>query len=56
MGAGKGFLDFKAEPAVADRDAFTKKTHADSSPSKGAQVGLREGVSPSRDRMADALR
>ncbi|KAL0019019.1 hypothetical protein WJX77_011438 [Trebouxia sp. C0004] len=54
--SGKTFMDLKAEPAVADTDGFTKQAAAGSPSSKGGQGGLREAVSPTRDRMAQALR
>ncbi len=54
--SGKSFMDLKAEPAVADTDGFIKQAAAGSPPSKGVQGGLREAVSPTRDRMAQALR
>ncbi len=49
-------MDLKAEPAVADTDGFTKQAAAGSPSTKGGQGALREAVSPSRDRMAQALR
>ena len=49
-------MDLKAEPAVADADGFTKQAAAGSPSSKGGQGGLREAFSPTRDRMAQALR
>ncbi len=54
--SGKSFMDLKAEPAVADADGFTKQAAAGSPSSKGGQGGLREAFSPTRDRMAQALR
>ena len=51
-------MDLKAEPAVhmADTDGFTKQAAAGSPTRKGGQEGLREEVSPTRHRMAQALR
>lgn len=56
--SGKSFMDLKAEPAVhmADTDGFTKQAAAGSPTRKGGQEGLREEVSPTRHRMAQALR
>lgn len=56
VASGKSFMDLKAEPAVADTDGFTKQAAAGSPSIKGGQGGLREAVSPTRDRMAQALR
>ncbi len=49
-------MDLKAEPGVADTDNFTKQAAAGLPSTKGVQGGLREAVSPTRDRMAQALR
>ncbi len=51
-------MSLKAEPIVhmADTDGFTKQAAAGAPSSKGGQGGLREAVSPTRDRMAQALR
>ncbi len=56
--SGKMFMSLKAEPIVhmADTDGFTKQAAAGAPSSKGGQGGLREAVSPTRDRMAQALR
>ncbi|DBA84581.1 TPA: hypothetical protein ACH3X2_006161 [Trebouxia sp. C0005] len=54
--SGKSFMDLKAEPAVADTHGFAKQAGAGSPSGKGVQGGLREAVSPTRDRMAQALR
>jgi hypothetical protein len=54
--SGKSFMDLKAEPGVADTDNFTKQAAAGLPSTKGVQGGLREAVSPTRDRMAQALR